>query len=117
MNYIDFIYEFFSHIKCANCQEFFKDDSIQLVRQETNNVLVRIVCSSCGKNLGLAILGVDRAKYNNSLKFEEDACIDETIPVVLNDEPEPITYDDVVKAHDFFSKLGDDWAKYLPKIK
>ena len=117
MNHIDFIYEFFSHVKCANCQEFFKNDSIQLIRQETNNTVVRIVCSNCGKNLGLAILGVDSAKYKNSLELEENTCQTEDIPVVLHSEPVPITYDDVIKAHEFFSRLGDDWAKHLPKTE
>jgi len=128
MNYIDFIYDFFSHVKCANCHEFFTAESIHLIRQESNNVVVRIVCSHCGKNLGLAILGIDREKYKNSLKFEEEIASDsntetktdiksDKIPVVMEEEAEPITYDDVIKAHDFFSKLGDDWAKFLPKIE
>jgi hypothetical protein len=27
-----------------------------------------------------------------------------------------ISYDDVLSAHEFFSNLGDDWAKHLPKV-
>ena len=26
----------------------------------------------------------------------------------------PITYDDVLDAHSFFSSLGDDWIKFIP---
>jgi hypothetical protein len=28
-----------------------------------------------------------------------------------------ISYDDVLNAHEFFSTLGSDWAKHLPKPK
>lgn len=117
MEYLDFINDFFSHIKCSNCHEFFKDDSIELVRQESNNIVVRIACAKCGKNLGLAILGIDRAEYKNSLKFSEDTCKNADMPLCANADKEPINYDDVIEAHQFFSGLGDDWAKHLPKAE
>ena len=116
MEYLDFINDFFSQVQCANCHEYFKDDSVQVVRQESNNIVVRIGCSKCGKHLGLAILGIDRAEYKNSLKLSEetsDTAGEQNIPVLINNEAEPITYDDVIKAHEFFSNLGDDWAKNL----
>jgi predicted secreted protein len=112
MEYLEFIHEFFSHIKCNHCQEFFKEDSIHLVRQEVNHIVVRIVCSHCGKNLGLAVIGIDKSEYNNSLKFSESS---DDSPISMENEKEAITYDDVIQAHEFFSNLGDDWAKYLPK--
>jgi hypothetical protein len=117
MEYLDFINDFFSHVKCAHCHEFFKNDSVQLVRQETNNIVVRIACTKCGKNLGLAILGIDRAEYKNSLKFSEDTSQGSDIPISINNDEDPITYDDVIEAHQFFSGLGEDWAKYLPNIE
>jgi len=117
MEYLNYINEFFSHVKCANCHEFFKDDSIELVRQESNNIVVRITCAKCGKNLGLAILGIDRAEYKNSLNFAEDTAKNKDMPLSINADDSPITYDDVMEAHQFFSKLGDDWAKHLPNIE
>jgi len=115
MEYLEFISEFFAHVKCSNCHEFFKPDSIHLVRQEINNVVVKIECSHCGKNLGLAILGIDRAEYKNSLKFLDSNSSD--IPVSQDDPKDPINYDDVIEAHHFFSALGDDWVKHLPKME
>ena len=115
MEYIDFINDFFSQVKCSQCHEFFKEDSVHLVRQEANNIVVRIACTHCGKNLGLAILGIDRAEYKNSLKFSEDTAKKSDMPLSINAEESPITYDDVIEAHHFFSRLGDDWAKHLPK--
>lgn len=115
MEYLDFINDFFSHVKCAQCHEFFKEDSVHLIRQESNNIVVRIVCSNCGKNLGLAILGIDRSEYKNSLKFSEDTDKKENMPVSVSADKDPITYDDVIEAHHFFSSLGDDWTKHLPK--
>jgi hypothetical protein len=117
MEYIDYINEFFSHVKCAQCHEFFKDDSIQLVRQESNNIVVRITCSKCGKNLGLAILGIDRAEHKNSLEFSKNTAQNTDMPISINADESPITYDDVAEAHQFFSSLGDDWSKHLPKFE
>ena len=114
MEYINYINEFFSHVKCVNCNEFFNNDAIQLVRQESNSIVVRIACVNCGKNLGLAILGIDRAGYKNSLGFSEDTHGNNDMPISVNVNNDPITYDDVVEAHQFFSSLGDDWSKYLP---
>ena len=112
MDYYEFLNEFFSHVKCSNCKEFFKEGSVQLIRKEANNIVVRITCQNCDKNLGLAILGLDKAEYKNSLKFSET---EGENPVSTGSNEEPITYDDVIEAHDFFENLGDDWAKHLPK--
>jgi len=115
MDYLNYINEFFSHVKCSNCQEFFNDESVELVRQESNNIVVRITCNKCGKNLGLAILGVDRAQHKNSLDFSEDTAKSSNMPLSINADESPITYDDVIEAHLFFSGLGEDWTKHLPK--
>lgn len=117
MEYLDFINDFFSHVKCSHCHEFFNDDAIQLVRQESNNIVVRIACAKCGKNLGLAILGIDRSEYKNSLKFSEDTAKNTDLPISINSDESPISYDDVMEAHQFFSALGDDWAKHLPRVE
>ncbi|NLF84149.1 MAG: hypothetical protein GX568_09235 [Candidatus Gastranaerophilales bacterium] len=111
MDNLEIIQKFFSGLKCGRCDSFFDKDSIELVREEENNIVVRITCSACGKNLGLAILGIESGEYKNSLKFETD---DESS--LINDDlpANPITYEEVIKAHEFFSGLGADWMKYLP---
>lgn len=118
----ELIKQFFENLKCSHCDNFFARESVQPVRKEENNVVVRITCLNCGKNLGLAILGLDKNEYKNSLQFHEE-------DYEYNDEDEhedeflqengipydPITYDDVIEAHHFFNALGSDWQKYLPK--
>lgn len=109
--HFELIKKFFETLKCSRCDSFFTGDSVQPVRVEQNNVAVKITCSSCGKNLGLAILGIDRNEYRNSLKFEEQ---DDSQQELCQPE-DPITYEDVIEAHKFFSGLGSDWMKHLPK--
>ena len=107
----ELIREFFENLKCSKCDNFFTRDCIQPVRKEENNVVVRVTCSYCGKNLGLAILGLDRGEYQNSLKFQDDE--EDTKEFIIPDDP--ITYDEVAEAHRFFSGLGPDWMKHLPE--
>jgi len=116
MDYYNFISDFFLHVKCNKCNQFFKEDCIEFVRKEDNSLVLRITCSTCGHNLGLVIFGIDKGEYKKSLKFTESS-EDREIPVSINTENDPISYDDVIQAHDFFTSLEDDWAKYLPKIE
>jgi len=110
-NNIELIRKFFENIKCSQCDNFFTRDSVQPIRIEENNVVVKILCSLCGKNMGLAILGIDREEYKNSIKFHSDG---ETVEGTdLPDDP--ITYEEVAEAHKFFSSLGSDWMKFLPE--
>lgn len=112
MDNFKIIQKFFSGLKCGRCDNFFDKDSIELVREEENNVVVRVTCSACGKNLGLAILGVEKGEYKSSLKFEGD---NEEVVLSEREIPDdPITYEEVIKAHKFFSGLGSDWMKHLP---
>lgn len=111
MKNLEFIQNFFEKLKCNECDNYFSKDSVQLLRNEENNVVVRIKCAHCGKNLGLAILGLDKTEYKNSLKMENH---NESEPLNTNIPDDPITYDDVMEAHKFFSDLGSDWTKYLP---
>ena len=107
----ELIRKFFENLKCSCCDNFFSKDSVEPVRKEENNVIVRITCLHCGKNLGLAILGIDTKEYKNSLKFQEA----DDLPEEMDMSCDPITYEDVAQAHNFFSGLGADWMKHLPK--
>ena len=110
MENFEIIQKFFENLKCSQCDNFFTKDAIEPVRREENNVVVRIKCSFCGKNLGLAILGLDRDEYKNSLKFENEEGEEFSL-----DTDAPITYEEVIEAHKFFSGLGPDWTKHLPE--
>jgi len=114
MDNFEFIKKFFENLKCSGCDSFFKEEAVQLIRQEDNNIVVRVTCTECGKALGLAILGTDRNEFKNSVEFEKTtdlpAFLESSIPA-----EDAITYEEVSEAHKFFSGLGSDWAKYLPK--
>ena len=91
----ELIKRFFETLKCSQCDNFFTKESITPIRMEENNVVVKIICSLCGKDMGLAILGLNREGFG------------------MPDEQ--ITCEDIVEAHQFFNGLGDDWMKYLPE--
>jgi hypothetical protein len=113
----DIVKDFFSNIKCTQCQNYFEKESINLVRHEYNYTVVRVTCSVCGKNIGMAILGLDKNSMHQSLEpIEEPKKSKTNKKAIKEDNPcDPITYDDVIDAHNFFYSLGEDWTKFLPE--
>ena len=99
-DYVKFI---FSKMVCSCCDEQFTDDCIDIIRVEGNCAIVKIECTHCHKNYGIAVVGIetveDEADYDN---------------VVIPDLP-AITFDDVLDAHEFIDKMGSDWMKYIPE--
>lgn len=94
----------FSKMTCSQCGTNFGDDCIDILRIEDNCAIVRIFCTTCNKNYGIAIIGIERLG-------EAD------LPEYVDDGAEPISYDDVIDAHKFISNLGPDWTKYIPQEK
>lgn len=84
------------------------------MREEPGMLVVKVGCSSCGKPLGVAIVGT------NTVLREANADIpgDWTKKDIkrLANMPK-ITYDDVLSAHQFFEDLGADWSKHLCRTK
>jgi len=114
MDINDIIKEFFSNIRCTQCHNFFDEESISLVRHDNNYTVVRVTCSKCGKNIGLAMLGLDKDSIKKSMEQLNSPGDIET-SIELSDADDPITYDDVIDAHNFFYSLGSDWYKHLPR--
>ena len=92
----------FSNLCCSQCKNGFDEDSIEIVRQESGLLVVRLVCKYCGKSFGTAFLGLS----NLEVKSE---------PLEVEDGPEPISYDDVIDAHRFIRDLDEHWQDHLPK--
>ena len=111
----EIIKEFFSNIRCTQCHDFFDEESINIVRNENNYTVVRVTCSNCGKSIGLALLGLDKDSIKNSMERLSDQ--NNETPVEISNNGSPITYDDVIDAHNFFYGLGNDWSKHLPDNK
>lgn len=110
MQNMDVIKLFFSKMKCTGCQNHFSGEDVSIVRSEDNYTVVRILCETCQKNIGMAILGLDKESMQESLKQIEVEKSDEQSIT----QKAPIDYDDVLNAHEFIQSLGDDWLKFIP---
>ena len=103
MNTEEYIKLIFTNMVCSCCDTQFTPDCIEIIRVEDNIAVVKIVCQNCHKNYGIAIIGIEESAQNDT--FEDY--------VQIPDLP-PITTDDVIEAHNFINKLGNDWSKYIP---
>jgi hypothetical protein len=108
------IQEYFQQRVCRFCANPFSSEGIQLLREEPGVLVVRVTCRSCGQPLGVAIVGT-----NPRFQKERPNCPpDWTRKDIDRFAAKPaINYDDVLSAHEFFSGLGADWHKHLPKAK
>lgn len=125
-NGFQLIREYFQQRVCRHCDNNFTADGIELIREEPGMVVVRVACCNCGQPLGIALVGMSGG---GSQKAQHRSA--RSLPPIEEDIPYPadwskndiqrlakgsrISYDDVLDAHEFFSSLGDDWQKYLPK--
>ena len=94
-------------MKCTNCNHFFNKEDITILRDEGDYIVARIYCNHCGKNLGIALLGLDHEMMKKTFESSDTKNI--------SGIDRPITYDDLIDAHTFFSSLGDDWTKFIPQ--
>lgn len=97
------IIKLFSGFCCSDCKNDFDANSINILREEENLVVIQIICSNCKKSFGIALLGSNSIEEKNDTEFEIQDC------------PLPINYDDVIDAHKFIDKLEKDWTKYIPE--
>ncbi len=104
MNTEEYVKLIFSKMVCSCCDKQFTPDCVEIIRVEDNLAVVKIVCTNCQKNYGIAIVGIETVGEEEEL--EQDY-------VQIPDLP-PITTDDVIEAHKFIDKLGSDWTKYIP---
>lgn len=100
--YVKFI---FSKMVCSCCNEQFTPDCVEIIRVEGNCAIVKIECTNCHKNYGIAVVGIETVG-------EEP---DENVDYVSVPDLPAITFDDVLEAHEFIDKMGSDWMKYIPK--
>lgn len=107
------IQEYFQQKECRFCSQLFKSEGIQLLREEPGVIVVRVCCCDCGRPLGVAIVGTTPKPAKAQSPHPKDwTKRDKDRLVGLP----PISYDDVLAAHEFFDSLETDWHKHLPKI-
>ena len=93
----------FENLCCSECKNGFDADSITVKRDEEGLLVLSLECKNCGKNFGIAFLGFSDIEVKN------------IEPLDVTEGPEPISYNDVIDAHEFIKNLDKNWAKYLPK--
>jgi len=108
------IQEYFQQKCCRFCANPFSQDGITLLREEPGVLVVRVTCSACGHPLGVAIVGTQPRAHKERHNCPADWTKRDIEKLRLQ---KPITYDDVLSAHEFFDNLGSDWAKHLPAGK
>jgi len=105
------IQEYFQQKSCRHCANQFSADGIKLLRQEPGVFVVRVTCQMCGHPLGVAIVGAAPTQNRKNPELPVDWTNKDANR--LRDLP-PISFDDVLAAHEFFDSLDADWQQYLP---
>lgn len=91
----------FGNLCCSQCKSGFDEDSITIKREEKDFLVVSLECKHCGKNFGAAFIGFSGID------------VKEVEPLEVVQGPEPISYDDVIDAHNFIKDLDKNWSKYM----
>lgn len=97
----------FDNLCCSRCKTDFDENSITVLRQENELCVVQLQCQSCKKSFGVAILGLKEEE------FEDSVCKRADYPLEIQEGAAPISYDDVLDAHNFIKNLDDDWVKHI----
>jgi hypothetical protein len=106
------IQEYFQQKTCRFCSRQFREEGIELLRQEPGVLVVRVTCNSCGHPLGVAIVGTNPRRERHKPKGLSEWTKRDRLR--LADKPK-ITYDDVLAAHQFLENIGPDWARFMPE--
>ncbi len=125
MDYLQMITDAFAAMdkKCFVCGCAYPREAFSLRGSDlvSNALVIGVVCVHCGKPLGTALVHVtgqspSSAPSPPAKRKAVQPGWTKNDRKRLADLP-AINYDDVVDAHQFFSKLGPDWSKHLPKAK
>lgn len=95
----------FKNLCCSQCKADFDENSVQIVREEDQMMVIRLVCEHCGKSFGVAFVGISDIE----LKDDKDMALE------IKEGCAPIGVDDVLDAHKFIKNLDENWSKHLPK--
>ena len=108
------IQEYFRQKYCRFCDHPFTSEGIELLREEPGVLVVRVSCSSCGRPLGIAIVGTQTSPATQEIRYHPPDWTKRDRERLANQPA--ITYDDVLTAHQFLTSIGPDWAKHIPKL-
>ncbi len=105
MDSFSIIQNFFTRMRCHYCAAHLHPAGIQLVRKEGGVYVVNIQCTHCERHMGIAMVGVEGV---NIEKGKRQYCDPEMTASEFERLAsfEPVSYDDVLDAHAFFTNLG-----------
>ncbi|MBE7712605.1 MAG: hypothetical protein E7Z87_02550 [Cyanobacteria bacterium SIG26] len=81
----------FSGLCCSRCKNEFSKDDIKILERDCDILLCSLSCAKCGKDFGQIVFNFNRRSEKHT-------------PLELVDGPAPISYDDVIAAHDYIVK-------------
>ncbi len=115
MDGFSIIQNFFTRMRCNFCSSHLEPEGIELIRHDKGVYVVNVHCTHCSRQMGIALVGLEGSELTSrSNEQYED-------PELTPDELErlsifePIGYDDVLDAHEFFNNLDENWQKYVPE--
>lgn len=114
MDSFSIIQNFFTRMSCNFCSQPFEADGIELVREEEGVYVVSVFCHHCNRQIGIAMVGVETQGEEEEGRFYPDPELTEEEVERLS-QFEPINYDDVLAAHDFFQNLDANWTRFIPQ--
>lgn len=109
MDAFNLIQNFFTRMRCNFCSQPFTPEDIQLLRQDDGIFIVNVYCNHCNTQNGVAMVGVE---VPEQVYFEDPELTQEEL--VRLAEFKPVSHDDVLEAHHFFSNLDAGWMKFIP---
>jgi hypothetical protein len=118
MDSFSIIQNFFTRMRCNFCSHHFEPGGIQLLREEHGTYIVNVYCTFCERQVGIAMVGLEGQE--GSLSEQKSSQRQYSDPELTEAELErlssyqPINYDDVLNAHQFFTNLDAGWMKHLP---
>lgn len=125
-NGLQLIREYFQQRSCRHCCMKYAPEGIELVRQEPGIMVVKVACAACGEPLGIALVGMTGNKPSSekapSRLRGQHLTTEAAYPpdwsksdIKRLSSCAPISYDDVLDAHKFFSELDSNWNQLLPE--
>lgn len=136
------IQNFFTKMRCQQCNLNFETEDIQLESEAEGYYVVSLECHHCGCHNGTAAVGVEAGACLEDLMALESSDIADIFAAATQQrvetpkrkrfkrfkDPEfteadrrrlallePIDEEDVLNAHQFFEDLDSDWQKHIPQ--
>lgn len=100
----------FKELCCSQCCSDLDEQSISIMREEEEMIVIKIVCKNCGKSFGVAFLGISDFNLKNYDFSSED------LALKVKAGPSPINEDDVLDAHKFIKDFDANWQRFVEKL-